>query len=80
MCFYNNIKTLEKKTPTIIEDNLYTTNLYFILLQRTNQTNFNIKKLVVKVNNIILFISFSFLTFLHFHRLIREVLLICETC
>ena len=24
MCFYNNIKTVEKKAPTLIEDNLFT--------------------------------------------------------
>ena len=63
MCFYNNIKTLEKKTPTIIEDNLYTTDVNVIILQTTNQSNFSIRTLVVKVNDIVLFISFSLLTF-----------------
>ena len=80
MCFYNNIKILEKKTPTLIEDNLYTIDVNVIILQTTNQSNFSIKKLVVKVNDIVLFISFSLITFFHFNRLIREVLLICETC
>ena len=66
MCFYNNIKTLEKKTPTIIGDNLYTIDVNVIILQTTNQSNFSIKKLVVKVNDIVLFISFSLLTFFLF--------------
>ena len=80
MCFYNNIKTLEKKTPTLIEDNLYTIDVIVIILQTTNQSNFSFKKLVVKVNDIVLLISFSLLTFFYFNRLIREILLICETC
>ena len=80
MCFYNNIKTLEKKTPTLIEDNLYTIDVNVIILQTTNQSNFSIRKLVVKVNDIVLLISFSLLTFFYFNRLIREILLICETC
>ena len=80
MCFYNNIKTIEKKTPTLIEDNLYTIDVNVIILQTTNQSNFSIRKLVVKVNDIVLFISFSLLTFLYFNRLEREILLICETC
>ena len=80
MCFYNNIKTLEKKTPTLIEDNLYTIDVNVIILQTTNQSSFSIKKLVVKVNDIVLLISFSLLTFFYFNRLIREILLICETC
>ena len=80
MCFYNNIKTLEKKTPTLIEDNLYTIDVNVIILQTANQSNFSIKKLVVKVNDIVLLISFSLLTFFYFNRLIREILLICETC
>ena len=63
MCFYKNIKTLEKKTPTLIEDNLYTIDVNLIILQRTNQSNFSNKKLVVKVNHVVLFISFSLLTF-----------------
>ena len=66
MCFYNNIKTLEKKTPTLIEDNLYTIDVNVIILQTTNQSNLSIKKLVVKVNDIVLFISFSLLTFFYF--------------
>ena len=78
--YYNNIKTLEKKTPTIIEDNLYTIDVNLIILQRTNQSFFNIKKLVVKVNDIVFVISFSLLTFFYFNRLILETLLICETC
>ena len=78
MCFYINIKTLEKKTPTLIEDNLYTIDVKVIILQTTNQSNFSIKKLVVKVNDIVLFISFSLLTFFYFNRLILEILLICE--
>ena len=80
MCFYNNIKTLEKKTPTLIADNLYTIDVNVIILQSTNQSNFSIKKLVVKVNDTVLLISFSLLTFFYFNRLKREVLLICETC
>ena len=80
MCFYNYIKTLEKKTPTLIEDNLYTIDVKVIILQTTDQSKFSIKKLVVKVNDIVLFISFSLLTFFYFNRLIREILLICETC
>ena len=64
MCFYNNIKTLEKKT--LIEDNLYTIDVNVIILQTTNQSNFSIKKLVVKVNDIVLLISFSLLTFFLF--------------
>ena len=63
MCFYNNFKTLEKKAPTISEDNLYTIDVNVIILQTTKQSNFIIKKLVVKVNDIVLFISFSLLTF-----------------
>ena len=63
MCSYNNIKTLEKETPTLIEDNLYTIDVNVIILQTTNQSNFSIKKLVVKVNDIVLFISFSLLSF-----------------
>ena len=66
MCFYNNIKTLEKKTPTSIEDNLYTIDVNVIILQTTNQSNFSIKELVVKVNDIVLLISFSLLTFFLF--------------
>ena len=66
MCFYNNIKTLEKKTPTLIEDNLYTIDVSVIILQTANQSIFSIKKLVVKVNDIVLFISFSLLTFFLF--------------
>ena len=80
MYFYNNIKTLEKITPTIIEDNLYTIDVNVIILQTTNQSKFSIKKLVVKVNDIVLFISFSLLAFFYFNILIREILLICETC
>ena len=80
MCFYNNNKTLEKKTPTLIEDNLYTIDVNVIILKTTNQPNFSIKKLVVKVNDIVLLISFSLLTFFYFNRLIREILPICETC
>ena len=78
MCFYNNIKILEKKTPTIIEDNLYKIDFNVIILQTTNQSNLSIKKLVLKVNDIVLIISFSPLTY--FKRLILEILLICETC
>ena len=62
MCFYNNIKTLEKKS-TIIEDNFYTIDINVIILQTTNQSNFSIRNLVVRVNDIVLFISFSLLTF-----------------
>ena len=80
MCFYKNIKTLENKTPTLIEDSLSTIDVNVIILQTTNQSNFSIKKLVVKNNGIVLFISFSLLTFFYFNRLIREILLICETC
>ena len=42
MCFYNNIKTLEKKTPTLIEDNIHTIDVNVIILQTTNQSNFKI--------------------------------------
>ena len=80
MCFYNNIKTLEKKTPTKIEDNVYTIEVNVIILQTTHQSNFSIKKLVVKVNDIVLFILFSRLTFFYLYKLVREILLICETC
>ena len=80
MCFYNNIKTLEKKTPTLIEDNLYTIDVNVIILQTRNQSNFSNRKLVVKINDIVLFISFFLLTFFYFNKLIREILLICETC
>ena len=67
MCFYNNIKTLEKKTPTLIEDNLYTIDVNVIILQTTNQSNFSFKKLVVKVNDIVLLISFSLLIYFYFN-------------
>ena len=77
MCFYNNIKILEKKTRTSIEDNLYTIDDNVIILQTTNQSNFSIKKLVIKVNDLVLFISVSLLTLFYFNRLIRENLLIC---
>ena len=80
MCFYNNIKTKEKKAPTIIEDNLYTIDVNVIILQTRNQSKFSIRKLFVKINDIVLFISFSLLTFFYFNRLILEVFLICETC
>ena len=80
MCFYNNIKTLEKKTPTLIEDNLYTIDANVIILQTRNQSNFSIRKIVVNISDILLFISFFLLTFLYFNRLKREILLICETC
>ena len=63
MCFYNNIKSLEKKTLTIIEHNSYTIDVNVIMLQTNNQSNFNIKKLVVKVNEMVLFVSISLLTF-----------------
>ena len=63
MCFYNYIKTVEKKSPTLIEDNLYTIDVNVIILQTRNQSNFSIRKLVVKINDIVLFISFSLLTF-----------------
>ena len=76
MTFYNNIKTLEKKTPTLIEDNLYTIDVNVIILQTTNQKSFSINK----INDIVLFISFSLLSFFYFNRLIHEILLICETC
>ena len=33
MYLYNNIKTLEKKTPTLIEDNLYIIDVIVIILQ-----------------------------------------------
>ena len=66
MCFYNNFETLEKKTPTLIEDNLYTIDVNVIISQTTNESNFIIKKLVLKVNDIVLFISFSLLTFFLF--------------
>ena len=39
MCFYNNIKTVEKKAPTLIEDNLYTIDVNVIILQTRNQSN-----------------------------------------
>ena len=69
MSFYNNIKTFEKKSPTIIEDNLYTIDVNVIILQTTNQSNFSNRKLVVKNNDIVLFISFSLLTFIfYFNR------------
>ena len=38
MCFYNNIKTLEKKILTTIEDDLYTNDGNVIKLE-TNQTS-----------------------------------------
>ena len=66
MCFYNNIKSLEKKTLSIIEHNLYTIDVNVIMLQTNNQSNFNIKKLVVKVNEMVLFVSISLLTFFLF--------------
>ena len=80
MCFYNNIKVLEKKSTTIIEDNLYTIEFYVIILQTTSQSNFSMKNCVVKVNDIVLFISFCLLTLFYFNRLIREILITCETC
>ena len=80
MCFYNNIKVLEKKCPTLIEDNLYTIDVNVIILQSRIPTNFSFRKLVVKINDIVLFISFPFLTFFYFNRLICEISLICETC
>ena len=80
MCFYNNIKTLEKKSPTLIEDKLYTIDVNVIILQTRNQSNFSIRKLVVKINDIVLFIPFFLLTFFYFYRLLRKILLICETC
>ena len=49
MCFYNEIKTVEKKAPTLIEDNLYTIDVNVIILQTRNQSNFSIRKLVVKM-------------------------------
>ena len=58
MCFYKNFQTLEKKTPTIIEDNLYTIEVKVIILPMTHQQNFRIKKPVVKFNDIVLFTSF----------------------
>ena len=79
MCFYNLIKTLEKKTHTIIEDNLYTIDVNVTILQTTNQLKFSNKKFVVKINDIVLFILFSVFTFFYFNKLIREILLICET-
>ena len=63
MFFYINIKTLENKTPSINEDNLYTIDVKVIISQTTNQSNLSIKKLVVNVMDIVLFISFSLLTF-----------------
>ena len=62
MCFYNNIETLEKNTPTTIEVNLYTIDVNVIILQPTNQSKFSITKLVVKVNDIV----FSSPFFQHF--------------
>ena len=79
MCFYNNVKTLQKKTPTIIEDNLYKIDINVIIVLTTNQSNYSIKKLVAKVNDIVLFISFSLLRIFYFNRLICEILLICDT-
>ena len=64
MCFYNNIETLEKNTPTTIEDNSYTIDVNVIILQTTNQSKFSINKLVVKVNDIVYFSPFSFIFFL----------------
>ena len=60
MCFYINIKTIEKKTPTIIEDTLYTIDVNVIILQTTHPSNFSITKLVVKVNDIVLLSRFLF--------------------
>ena len=80
MYLYNNIKTVEKKAPTLIEDNLYTIDVNVIKLQTRHQSNFSNRKFVVKIIDIVLFISFSLLTFFYFNRLIREILLICETC
>ena len=57
MCFYNNIKTLEKKTPTLIEDDLYTIDINVIILKTRNQSNFCIRKL--EKNNISFLLSRS---------------------
>ena len=77
MCFYNNIKTVEKKAPTLIEDILYTIDVNVIIFQTRNQSNFSVRKIVVKI--MISFCLYRSL-FFYFNRLIREILLICETC
>ena len=77
MCFYNKIKTLEKKTPTIIGDNLNTTDNNVIILQTTNQLNFSSKKLVVKVNFVHIIFLFNIF---YFKRIICETLLFCGAC
>ena len=59
MCFYNNYKTLEKTTLTIVETNVYTNDFNNVILQTTNQSNFSIKKIVVKINDIVFLTLFS---------------------
>ena len=80
MCFHNNVKDVENKYSSILQEQIFTVQFNVIVLEALNQSKSRVKETILKINNFILCNCFLILTFFCINRVLREILLVCEKC
>ena len=80
MCFYNNVKDVENKYSSILQEQIFTVQLNVIVLELLSQSKSRVKETILKINDFVLCNCFLILNFFYINRVLREISLICEKC
>ena len=81
MCFQNNQREIKKKFPSVIEEPVYVVQLNVVVIEPPFQSDFSFRNLILKINDILLCIAFSFLIlFFYINRVLLDTVFICEKC
>ena len=78
MCFQHNQWEIKKKFASIIEEQVYVVQLNVVVLEPSIQSDFSFRNLILKINDIILYIAFSILIFFFINRVLLDTAFICE--
>ena len=61
MCFQHNQTEIQKKFPSFIEEQVYVVQLNVVVIEPLIQSDFSFRNLILKINDIILCMTFSIL-------------------
>ena len=80
MCFQQKQREIKKNLPSVIEEQVYVVQLNAVVIEPPFQSDVSFRNLILKINEIILYIAFSILIFFYINRVLLYTVFICEKC
>ena len=78
MCFQT--ERVKERSFHLFGEQIYVVQLNVVVLEPLIQSDFSLRKLILKLNDFILCIAFSILIFLHINGVLLDSVIICEKC